>query len=87
MLPGAAAAVDVLGLGRVGVYTSLPMWADVMGNSTDFNDLALWWAVYDNEPSFDGWKSFGGWNQPRLKQFNDGSEVCGVSMDHNWAPL
>ena len=35
------------------------------------------YARYDNKPSFDGFKPFGGWSQPSMKQFAGDVTVSG----------
>lgn len=50
-----------------------------MANTTQFTELAMWYAHYDNVPAFSDWFDFSGWQNPRVKQFYDGPDVCGVS--------
>lgn len=54
-----------------------------MANNTQFSDLAMWVAHYDNVPAFSDWFPFSGWQNPRVKQFYDGPDVCGVSARAN----
>jgi len=61
-----------------GVYSSASQWSAIFG-STSFvygNNLQLWYAHYDNIPSFYDFSSFGGWTSPYAKQYGGGS-VCG----------
>ena len=40
------------------------MWINIMGgvdNCKKFNQLPLWYAHYDKNPSFSDWQPFGGW--------------------------
>jgi hypothetical protein len=63
------------------------MWREIHGDAdtcTIFKTLPLWYAHYDNTPSFDDWNSvskFGGWVWPTLKQFKGDSVICGTRMD------
>jgi GH25 family lysozyme M1 (1,4-beta-N-acetylmuramidase) len=73
-----------------GIYSSHYQWVDIFGSAdyTYGNDLPLWYAHYDNIPSFDdyGTDPFGGWTSPHAKQYNGGATVCDVVVDLNYAP-
>ncbi len=44
----------------------------------------LWYAHYDNNPSFSDFRSFGGWNKPAIKQYAGDKSVCGAGVDLNY---
>jgi len=70
-----------------GVYTSASQWEPIFGSDyTGGSDWALWYAHYDGIPSFDDFRSFGGWSSPSMKQFSDAGAKCGASYDINWYP-
>lgn len=48
--------------------------------------LPLWYAHYDNSPSFSDFAAFGGWTAPNIKQYEGTSSLCGASVDRNWHP-
>jgi len=70
----------------VGVYTSASQWGPIMGNWNGGASLPLWYAHYDNNPSFSDFSPFGGWNRPAMKQYNGDVTVCGAGVDQNWYP-
>jgi len=81
-------AAQGLGL-SVGIYSSEYEWSSTVGDGcTALSGLPLWYAHYDDDPSFDdSWAySFGGWTSPAMKQYNDGPAQCGLSVDWNWYP-
>lgn len=48
------------------------MWQTIFGSTTacsKFTSLPLWYAHYDNNPSFSDYSkySFGGWSTPNIK--------------------
>lgn len=55
---------------RCGIYTSAYMWGRYMNHTTIFSKNPLWYAQYDNIPSMAGFKPFGGWVRPVMKQYN-----------------
>ncbi len=93
----AATAASNMGV-HVGIYSSIGEWGQTVGNScTKMKDYPLWYAHYDNNPSFsDSWAyQFGGnkgkgiynyvgWTKPAMKQFNDNGPC--VNVDVNWYP-
>src|SRR5690606_29379095 len=42
-----------------GIYTSASQWMPIMGSWTGGSSRPLWYAHYDNDPSFRDFKSFG----------------------------
>ncbi len=70
--------------GPVGVYSSESQWTPIMCGSTAFSHLPLWWPRYDNNKYItSGWKNFGGWTKPAMKQFAGDKVVCGQDLDQN----
>ena len=74
-----------LGL-HLGVYTSRSQWEPIMGDWNGGSSFPLWYAHYDNNPSFSDFSPFGGWNQPAIKQYVGDAVVCGAGVDKNWYP-
>jgi len=70
----------------MGVYTSKSQWEPIMGNWAGGSSLPLWYAHYDNNPSFSDFSPFGGWSRPSIKQYLGTSSVCGAGVDKNWYP-
>ena len=71
---------------RLGVYTSASQWNPIMGSYTGGSGFPLWYAHYDNSPSFNDFRSFGGWSKPAMKQYVGDTTVCGVGADLTWYP-
>merc|ERR1712054_330924 len=65
----------------VGIFSSASIWNSVTGNSTALSSLPLWYAVLDNNPSFDNFSPFGGWTTPTRKKYRLSLQdtSCGVS--------
>lgn len=75
-----------LGL-NMGVYTSASQWDPIMGSGyTGGSSLPLWYAHYDNNPSFSDFSPFGGWTKPNMKQYAGDVTMCGVGVDKDWYP-
>lgn len=70
----------------VGVYTNLNGWTQIMCGAKFSHAPPLWYAHYDNNPSFSDFKPFGSWTTPFAKQFAGNENHCGVSYDGNWTP-
>uniref|UniRef100_A0AC35GRK8 Lysozyme n=1 Tax=Panagrolaimus sp. PS1159 TaxID=55785 RepID=A0AC35GRK8_9BILA len=72
---------------KVGIYTSKNNWDQIVGNWSGVSDKPLWYAHWDGQQNFNGFKAFGGWRKPAIHQFEgDVKGPCGVSMDKNWYP-
>jgi len=70
-----------------GVYSSASQWSAIFG-STSYSygsSLPLWYAHYDNNPSFSDFSSFGGWTKPHGKQYAGDTTLCSFSVDKNYA--
>ena len=75
-----------------GIYSNSNNWQRIMGSKDACKDLAelfvpLWYAHYDNDPSFDDYEKakyrFGGWEKPYYKQYKGDTKECGVGVDLN----
>ena len=82
---GLISELQALGI-TIGVYTSASQWNPIMGGSTAGSPFPLWYAHYDNNPSFSDFSPFGGWTKPSLKQYNGDLSICGAGVDVNWGP-
>lgn len=74
---------------RCGVYTSSSQWSSIFGSATYSygSDLPLWYAHYDNNPSFSDFAPFGGWITPYAKQYAGDVTLCsGFDVDKDYAP-
>jgi hypothetical protein len=63
------------------------MWQTIMGSFTACPQAAsqqLWYAHYDNSPSFSDFAAFGGWTKPAIKQFQGDTTLCGAGVDKNY---
>ena len=53
-----------------GVYSSFYSWEEIVGTDWDYpakKGVPLWYAHYDDKPSFSDFKPFGGWVKPFAK--------------------
>lgn len=72
-----------------GIYASIYMWESIMGSRNACPGVAgqpLWYAHYDNNPSFSDFTSIGGWSKPAIKQYQGDTTLCGAGVDLNWYP-
>lgn len=72
-----------------GVYSSASMWQGIFGSTSacpGAGSVPLWYAHYDNLQAFSDFKPFGGWSQPKMKQFAGDVIVCNADIDKNWHP-
>lgn len=70
----------------VGIYTSASQWNPIACGSTALSGHPIWYAHYDNNPSFSDWAPFGGWSRPSIKQYKDTTSICGTQIDYDWYP-
>jgi len=68
----------------VGIYSSKSQWDPIMCGIAKFNGYPLWYAHYDNNPSYSDWVSFGGWAKPSIKQYAGTTSMCGAGVDLNF---
>jgi GH25 family lysozyme M1 (1,4-beta-N-acetylmuramidase) len=72
---------------KPGIYASAYMWSTIAGDGCTVGaNYPLWYAHYDDNPSFSDFSSFGGWGTPAMKQYSDQGGDCGVNADLNWYP-
>jgi GH25 family lysozyme M1 (1,4-beta-N-acetylmuramidase) len=73
---------------KCGVYSSSAQWSELFGSTsyTYGNNLPLWYAHYDNNPSFSDYTKFGGWSTPHAKQYIGDATVCSIDVDQNYSP-
>ena len=80
----------IIARGKVpAIYSSIYMWQTIFGGRNNCPSLAsqqLWYAHYDNNPSFSDFSGFGGWNKPAIKQFAGDVTLCGAGVDKNFYP-
>ena len=73
---------------KCGIYTSRFMWENIVGSRYGCKQAAqkaqLWYAHYDDDPSFSDFGPFGGWKLPNIKQYKGDTKVCGASVDLNY---
>ena len=70
---------------KMGVYTSSSQWSPIMGGSTAFKNLPLWFASWDMSynPCTSTFKSFGGWTSAAMKQYAGDQSFCSAGYDKN----
>ncbi|KYQ91476.1 glycoside hydrolase family 25 protein [Tieghemostelium lacteum] len=68
----------------IGIYTSESQWVPIMGDYTGGSAYKLWYAHYDDNPSFSDFTPFGGWKSPHMKQWDDNGNDCGLGYDKNY---
>jgi hypothetical protein len=68
----------------IGIYSSASQWNPIMGGSTKFSSLPIWYAHYDGKASFSDWSNFGGWTKPAVKQYAGTTSICSASIDKNY---
>jgi len=86
-LQDAANQAAYLGI-NYGIYSSEYEWSATVGYYTGLSSRPLWYAHYDGQQNFDDTSdyTFGGWQSPAMKQYNDyGPSSCG-SVDVDWYP-
>lgn len=65
-------------------------WEKILGlDYSSFSDRVLWYVSDDKRKSHRDFRPFGGWNVPRVKQYNKGQEICGnqVNFDVQDSPF
>lgn len=77
-----AAALDTIGQAgfETGIYTARWWWVPATGDSHYFSGVfPLWNANYDGDPDIDP-AGYGGWDIPRMEQYQGSSTIAGVPM-------
>jgi hypothetical protein len=69
----------------LGVYSSSSQWGPIMGGTTQFSNLPLWYAHWDYSYSSctSDFQSFGGWTKPAMKQYAGDESFCSAGFDKN----
>jgi hypothetical protein len=76
---------ELLGAGlEAGIYSGRWWWVPNMANSARFGGLPLWNSWYDGDPDEDG-LPYGGWEHSAIEQYQGTSDLCGQSVDLNFA--
>jgi len=71
----------------IGVYTNLYNWGTIVGAGwSGMAKYPLFYAHYDDNPSFSDFEAFGGWAKPAIKQYNGNVELCSANVDLDWYP-
>ena len=52
----------------------------VISNQSIVHIYACRYIDYDDEPTFDDFKPFGGWNKPTMKQYTEDSKECVANL-------
>lgn len=68
----------------VGIYTGRWWWVPNMGDYDGFSPLPLWNSYYDGDPDTDG-LPYGGWTESTIEQYQGTTNLCGQSVDLNYA--
>jgi len=79
-----SASKSIFGTKLGGIYTNKNGWTSIMGDWSAHSDLPLWWAYWDDSPSFDNFSPFCGWNKPAIKQYVGDGQDCGITIDKNY---
>lgn len=79
-----AHAQDLLGVERVGIYTTGRQWQQITCDSEKFSSALLWYASWNDSPSFANFVPFGGWDQPFAKQFTGNDFACDIHLDFDY---
>jgi len=69
----------------MGIYTSSSQWSPIMGGTTKFSNLPLWYAHWDYtySPCTSDFQPFGGWSKPAMKQYAGDQSFCSAGYDKN----
>lgn len=71
----------------IGVYTNLYNWSTIVGSGwSGMSKYPLFYAHYDDNPSFSDFEAFGGWSRPAIKQYNGNVALCSANVDLDWYP-
>ncbi|GKT15962.1 Glycoside hydrolase, family 25 like protein [Aduncisulcus paluster] len=67
-----------LSTGCTGIYASKSEYTPILGSSTAFSNLQLWYPHYSSSDSFE---SFGGWTSYNIRQYAGTTSACSTSID------
>ncbi len=68
----------------VGIYSSSSQWSPIMGGTSQFKSLPLWYAHWDAKLTMSDFSSFGGWTKPAMKQYAGDQSFCSAGWDKNY---
>eukprot|EP01031_Cornospumella_fuschlensis_P033516 gene33516-40550_t len=68
----------------VGIYASSSQWSAIMGGSSQFHSLPLWYPHWDEGHTMSDFSSFGGWKKPAMKQYAGDVSFCSAGWDKNY---
>lgn len=67
---------------KIGIQTDLMSWFRIMGRgASGFSKYPLWHVRHDNNPEDPSFRPFGGWNNPKAKQYTGNAEKCGDTVN------
>lgn len=73
---------------RIGVRVSAPMWSAIVGDDCPWGyalAIELWWVNLDGSQTDGGFKPFGFWDSPWMKQYNTKTAFnCGAQANVDW---
>jgi hypothetical protein len=74
------------------IHMNVIVWLEIFTRNSfswcypEQQGLGLWYAHYDNNPSFSDFTPFGCWSKPNIKQYAGDATECSFSVDKNWYP-
>lgn len=71
----------------VGIYSRREEWDKLFGSSCNqYTSYTLWYQNPNGVASFSDWSavSFGGWKSPKMKQYQQNAELCGVQLNFDY---
>ena len=63
---------------KFGFYSDATSWKKIVGDWTEMADEMLWYAQWDNSPSF------GGWTKPYMKQYRRDQKLCNTDVNFDF---
>ena len=70
---------------RFGIYTSIRSWTAIVGDWTELSNEMLWYSQWNGAASFEGFKPFGGWTKPSVKQYSGNQRLCNIDVDFDFS--
>ena len=70
-----------------GIYCNYNYWTYFFGYDYVFPynyEIPLWFAHYNDDPSFASFDAFGGWTWPKIKQYSGNVNFCDGWVDFNY---
>ncbi len=67
---------------KLGILSSKYEWDENLGEDYDgASSKGLMYKSLDKDPSFKGYKTFGGWRKPEAKQYQAAATLCSLKVD------